>query len=253
MDRVGAAYHYRSIGLNVIPCKSKIPMVKGWRDTVIPLNMFTYPEIAISCGGSSKIEVIDIDNKSDRTDYFMRRLSEFPCVVTRTRSGGYHLCYRTDNPEGNMKLARDANGITLIETRGEGGIIIVPPTEGYMFIRGSLDEIPYLPPAVRCELMSLAKSFNVYAPRHSEPLNADEGNKEQDYDLAYRMLLAAGWVEVGSGRLRRPGKSYGSSATWGYTPAPFVFYVFSSNATPFESNRAYCPNQIVRLLSSSRG
>lgn len=243
---VNVALEYMLHGLKPIPCKDKIPMIKGWPNKYIAPVEFTFPEIAIQTEING-IEVIDIDNKSDKTKKILSALWSFGTVVSKTRSGGYHLIYRTDYPEKNQKLARTTDGLTIIETRGKNGIIITEPTPGYEVIRGSLFNIPYIPQCIRDEMFELSKSFNEYTSKPIQTYSFDE-EKEQDYEGALRLLLAHGWTLTESNRLRRPGKTRGSSATWGFTPIPFVFYVFSSNATPFEANRAYCPNQIFRLL-----
>ena len=63
--------------------------------------------------------------------------------VVQTKSGGYHVYYRCEQIEGNMKLANrpatpeeikatpHLKEVVLIETRGEGGYVIAPPTDGY--------------------------------------------------------------------------------------------------------------------------
>lgn len=47
-------------------------------------------------------------------------------------SGGLHLIYRIGDHAvpGNEKIAHDADGLVLAETRGEGGYVIVAPTPG---------------------------------------------------------------------------------------------------------------------------
>ena len=52
---------------------------------------------------------------------------------------------------------------------------------------------------------------------------------------------------MGSNTWQRPDKKEGISATFGRV-APNVFYVFSSNAYPFESGKGYTPFQILGLL-----
>src|SRR5204863_7012750 len=69
-----------------------------------------------------------------------------------TPAGGRHLLYRCDKIEGNQKLATRSDGEkrqTLIETRGEGGLIIVAPSHGtvhpsgkpYLLLRGGISSI----------------------------------------------------------------------------------------------------------------
>lgn len=70
-------------------------------------------------------------------------------------------------------------------------------------------------------------------------------------DEAYLLLLKSGWREVKKKNnfsyLRRPGKKKGVSATFGYV-AKGILYNFSSNAAPFDINRAYSPFGIYTFL-----
>ena len=61
------------------------------------------------------------------------------------------------------------------------------------------------------------------------------------------MLLSHGWTLSKSGEneyWRRPGKTSG----WSATLKDRVFYVFSSNAAPFEPNQAYSPFSVYTML-----
>lgn len=69
---------------------------------------------------------------------------------------------------------------------------------------------------------------------------------------ALALLLAAGWQEVGRKAdgliaLRRPGKTDGCSATFGYEGSQ-IFYCFTSSAAPFEANTSYLPFAVLTLL-----
>src|SRR5690606_35762561 len=63
---------------------------------------------------------------------------------------------------------------------------------------------------------------------------------------ARQALRKAGWNETQRG-WTRPDKEDGISATFGKV-AENIFYCFSSNAYPFEPNKAYSPFQVVALL-----
>ena len=64
------------------------------------------------------------------------------------------------------------------------------------------------------------------------------------------MLERHGWTHVGGSKgnehWRRPGKADGMSAT--FSPSHRTLYVFSSNAPPFEPDRAYTPFSIFTML-----
>jgi hypothetical protein len=85
----------------------------------------------------------------------------------KTPSGGLHLIYRCEET-GCVKLAKAADGKDLIETKGEGGYMIVAPTNGsvhptgrsYEQLRGGVDTIPTISPQQRRQLHELAAYFD---------------------------------------------------------------------------------------------
>ena len=86
---------------------------------------------------------------------------------------------------------------------------------------------------------------------HNPPLSVDNPHRPGD-DFNNRgdvrsVLTQFGWVRARDGEneyWRRPGKTSGTSATL----KDRVFYVFSSNAAPFEPNQAYSPFAVYTLL-----
>ena len=216
-------------------------------------------------------------------------------VIESTQSSGWHAVYRCEGEtSGNMKLAQrrrpvaeeeitvgedgreyvwlkgkkyavrvDEEGskyvlITLIETRGEGGLFLCAPTEGYEVVRGDLREVPVLTAAQRDTLLQATWDLNEYTPR---PINGpslpdtrtdaagstrpgDEFNERGDIRP---VLRDHGWtlVRPGSNQYwRRPGKDEGWSASYNGS----VFYCFTSNAPPFEMSRGYSRFAVYALL-----
>lgn len=90
----------------------------------------------------------------------------------RTPGGGLHLLYRCpDGVEGNQKLARrtvDGEVQVLFETRGEGGFVVVAPTNGachptgrpWVRAHGGWDTIATITGAERQALLEVARSFD---------------------------------------------------------------------------------------------
>ena len=239
--------------------------------------------VAVVCGGvSGNLEGLDFDNKghpdadelyeswanivAQNAPELVRRL-----VVERTQSGGYHVFYRCATIAGNQKLAQrpptpdelrdqpNLKALTLIETRGEGGYFVTSPTPGYHLIQGSPLDISTITVEEREILLAAAKALH----RHVQPrdIRGDESHTDgglrpgDDYNArgdALALLEHHGWtiwVDHGgdSYSLRRPGKRQGGSATYGVV-APKVLYVFSSNAAPFEPERAYKPFAVYAEL-----
>ena len=201
-----------------------------------------------------------------------------------TPGGAGHYAYLCQVWAGNTKLAQrqdgvDAKGkptiVTLIETRGAGGQAVVAPTppgihpehpeRGYELVRGSWEHVPIITPEERQALFDLARSFNAYV----EPSQvhrargagrpSTNGNRPGDWlnrtaDLAWwrALLERQDWTLVHQrGDLQywqRPGKEGKAwSATLGAC-GPY-FYVFSSNATPFQPEHAYSPFSASALLN----
>ena len=89
-------------------------------------------------------------------------------VLSRTQSDGRHAAYRHEGEVfGNLKLAQRKDGdriVTLIETRGEGGLFLCAPTDGYELIQGNLCDLPVLTEAERELLLQAAWALNEYTP-----------------------------------------------------------------------------------------
>jgi len=208
-------------------------------------------------------------------------------VVERSPSGGRHVVYRHEGePAGNAKLAvrrwEPADGTpiaargkevvprrvggrwiaeqTLIETRGEGGLFLCAPTPGYVLERGELASPPTLTATERQTLFQAAMQFDdrqeipAEAPSVAQEafafLGDPSGRPGDDYcgrgDFP-ALLRSHGWTLAKDGenqQWRRPGKTDGASATWNGS----VWFVFSSNAPPFEPQKGYSAFQAYALL-----
>jgi replicative DNA helicase len=232
---------------------------QGARDTDTPKKIekaFSHSEaggIAIQCGAcSGNLEVIDVDTKYDKggtllgefLDLMQEHLSEvFPRLpIVRTPSGGAHIYYRAEKPAGekaNPALSWDETGKNAtIETRTQGGYIITPPTEGYRFEQGSLDDIPHLSAEERQKLHTLARSFDLSPPkeapaerRGSVSAGVTPGTDYNERGDVLSLLRAHGWKVSDSGGVRvnltRPG---GTNATSGnYHRAKNTVFIFSGS------------------------
>jgi hypothetical protein len=233
--------------------------------------------LAVICGAvSGNREVIDLDEPELFSPWHALVEELAPgllgrLVIIQTQSGHYHIVYRCETIAGNQKLAMtweignegQLRKRTLIETRGEGGYALAPPTEGYSVLRGDLFVIPTVTPADRAILFEAAQTFNRVADdarepsgnQRSQPSAAGDGGRRPGSDFNDRgdplpILENAGWTpvhQVGDvTRLRRPGKDRGVSATWNHIPRRF--FVFSTNAHPFEPDRTYSPFAVYTLL-----
>ena len=209
-------------------------------------------------------------------------------VVEKTQHNGYHAIYRCPEISipSSVKLAvlkikvdregdhtykgkkyksREINGEHFIipdaiETRGEGSYCIVAPSPGYKVIQGDFAKLPTISAEDREFLISTAQSFTEFIEPAKVERNDQWGNKGYGAETPWgdfdergdtgSILRKHGWKESGFRRskyqhYRRPGKNRGQSAS--LIEGKF-FHCFSSNATPFEQNKAYSASAVYALL-----
>lgn len=282
-----AASAYLAAGLSVLPARldRKCPAVPRWKPYQARLPAQAEVDawfanrqdaLCIVTGTvSGDAEAIDFDAGGalfsawselvqDQAPGLFDRL-----VIERTQSDGIHVWYRCAEAVcGNLKLAQrlgpDGRPQALIETRGEGGLVLCAPSPGYRLMQGALTDLPVLTAAERDILLSAAWSLNEYVPEVVDgPKNANVAadvaagpgsptTVRPGDDFGARgdireILTAHGWTLAKSGDneyWRRPGKTAG----WSATLKDRVFYVFSSNAAPFEPNKAYSPFAVYTWL-----
>ncbi len=161
-----------------------------------------------------------------------------------TPKGGVHWLYRCAEVGGSTKLAvrpapteDDPHRVDpLIETKGEGGFLVVAPSGGpvhpsgrpYVLRSGSFAQIVVISPEERRELLELAASFDEREQAAGTPHPTRPGKGETGWVVrpgdAYKqrerpeaLLEAAGWTRLHTEGdrtyWRRPGKARGISAT----------------------------------------
>lgn len=244
-----------------------------------------HPMCIIAGASSGNLEVLDFDCGGESFPLWKELVEQsLPGLVAslpmeQSPSGGFHIVYRLDHEvPGSKTLARkeiETSGPepvvlygktyhpirrgdlyfvvpNLIETRGRGGLFVCHPTPGYVLNQGSFQSIPVLTAEHREVLIEAALSLNEVIPTPrpvslpSEPCGRPGDDFAERGDIA-ALLQKHGWTLVRGGEnehWRRPGKSLGTSATLKNR----VFYVFSTNAPPFEGNTAYGPFAIYTLL-----
>src|SRR5690606_21438662 len=128
------------------------------------------------------LEVIDVDCKNhpdgsemldrlwgDLVDYFGKAV---PLIPVQTPSGGCHIYYRCAVIEGNKKLAsveRDGKVLTVVETRGQGGYVIAPPSPGYSTPM-DLVTIREITPEQRADILDICRKYNeVFRTERTRP------------------------------------------------------------------------------------
>lgn len=286
-----AARRYLAAGLSFLPVKSdgsKRPALSTWaaHQQQLPTEAdiarwFRGPCGLALIGGavSGNLEILDLDVPGLDAEFeqFAEDNGRLELIQklakSRTPSGGVHYYYRLSaEPEGNRKLARLAGGEVKIETRGEGGYAIVPPSppechpdrKAYVLERGDLAGLPVLTQEEHRDLLRLARALNDYAEQ-AQPVSAaavasprrilQSGLKPgEDYNERgelLQLLERHGWKRDHQDgqeiHFTRPGKSRGTSATY----RTGCFYVFTSSAPPFEPDQGYSPFAVFTLLEHS--
>jgi hypothetical protein len=273
-NMIASAMSCLDAGLCVLPARldQKRPVVSSWKQ--YQKRLPTVAEITAWFGNghamciltgavSGNAEMLDFDAGGALYDRWAQIVQEQApgllerLVMERSQRGGRHVIYRCGQPVcGNMKLAQrhDANGRpeTLIETRGEGGLFLCAPSPGYELLQGTFTNLPVLTAQERDIMLSAAWSLNEHAAA-PEPILAGCSNLARPGDdFSQRgdvraVLLTHSWTLVKAGEneyWRRPGKASG----WSATLKDRVFYVFSSNAAPFEPGKAHSPFGVYTLL-----
>lgn len=271
------AESYRKAGLAALPAAKakKRPSIGGWKtwSKRLPTEMeiaawFANNQdgICIVAGAvSGNLECIDFDAHGELYPAWKEKVAPevfARLVVERTPSGGLHVLYRCEEPvEGNRKLAqgmREGKKTTLVETRGEGGLFLCAPTEGYVLLQGDYTSLPVLSGEAREALLSAAVGMNECA----DEIRPTEGTQGQDSAFLVKpgddwcargdirpVLMSHGWKYLGvkpdgNELWQRPGKSGdGNSATFNGQ----ILCVFSTNAAPFEA-KGYNKFQVYALL-----
>ncbi|HEX5119819.1 MAG TPA: phage/plasmid primase, P4 family [Pseudonocardiaceae bacterium] len=237
--------------------------IRAWFDT-------GHPGLGVVCGAvSGGLEMLEIEGRATQNDptltRFLLALAEHGLAEVRDRifhgyleqspSGGLHLYYRVaDGPAlGNVKLARRPTPdgpVPLIETRGEGGFVVVAPSHGnvhptgapWVALTGFPHSIATITADERDAVHDVARTLDELPPpeplpdpvpldkRDGRPPGADYNDRADWTDV----LTPAGWQVVsrqGSRTFwRRPGKRMGISAVTG-GPAGDYLWVWSTSTT----------------------
>lgn len=277
-------------GLSLIPVRDK-PSIsngkelpaktpyRGWKEyqakkiTVAELwhqmaEQFDTTAVAIIGGKvSGNLEIIDIDVKNwpgIDAKLFSDLLMLYPDLWHRLRihkspSGGYHILYKILEGivPGNKKLARK-EGVkeAAIETRGEGGYVLAPPSLNYSVFQDN--EIPTITWEERCSIIAICESYNevVKVIPDYKPTQAAERyysvNPFEDFNMSTEgesVLANNGWKENGRSNrfiwFTRPDKSNGVSASFNLQKR--VFYIFTSS-TEFDPEKGYMPATALAIL-----
>jgi bifunctional DNA primase/polymerase-like protein len=189
-DAARAAY---AAGISVVPPRedgSKAPIGEWKRFQTVratPEHLDEWYGSRTGLGGvpgkvSGNLEALEFDDHAVYVDFLELAQRALGPVIEKlesgyvedTPSGGVHYLYRCETIAGNTKLAtgpklHSNDKIKVkIETRGEGGFIILAPSNGkvhpsgkaYRLRAGGFSTIPTLTPDERHDLHQLARAFH---------------------------------------------------------------------------------------------
>lgn len=278
--------------------KAKSPCMPAWKpqqhkrfsEAELWEYMVQYDTTAIGvvCGEiSGRLELIDIDSKykSGIEALLLKDIEKiypelYPkLLIHATPSGGRHIIYRIEDGdvEGNLKLAaREATEdelllqrktgkkrlntqVNFLETRGEGGYFLYPPSMGYSVVQDVA--IPLITWEERCGLINLCRSYDEIvrvAPTPKPTKTQDDfynTNPFEDFNQKCDPIVlmeSQGWKFLKENNrfiwFTRPGKESGVSASWNHEKR--VFYIFTSS-TDLDSTRGYNPATLLSEFSFS--
>lgn len=282
-----AAKKMLSNGISVIPVfgkghkKAKSPSIDSWKsfqnekitedDLFKSLNKNKVPAIAAICGRvSNNLEVIDVDVKNwygIDAIYFKAIQDIYPSLwdklfIVKTLNGGFHIYIRVSSGTipGNKKLCckKDIKE-AAIETRGEGGYVLAPPSDGYTIFKDN--EIPILTWNERCSLIALAESLSESVKEavkdkiiktNSDYYNENPFDHYNGSDQGANILQSNGWELLKkSGQniyYQRPQQEEKGRIGASFHVGLRIFYFFTSS-TEFKHETGYNPSQVLSIIS----
>lgn len=285
---IKSAKYYLSKGINCLITNNVKQSLYDWKK--YQSELITLEEIekqskhknaagmAVVCGAvSGGLEVIDIDLKySTDPDFYSKFLISIGQHITdklyivQTRSGGYHFYYRCELIEGNQKLCYrykteaelkdnpSGKKVCIIETRGEAGYVVAPPSDGYSVVSEHRD-IPTISLEEREAIFSAARSLNEVVEekqpnyRHTPNIKEYGLTPFEDYNNrgdVIGLLIEHGWSIVGENNTKvhflRPGNTSAKSSG-NFDKEKNWFSVFTTNSC-FEPEKAYQPYAVFAML-----
>lgn len=264
MTPLDAAHQYATAGYRVFPLKprSKAPATRhGLNDATLDASEFalSHWDVGDDCGiglalgahpTHGYVIAVDIDDHGADGEAVWRDLCDGydwtepdDCPEQITGGGGRHLLFTAPHEIRNGELGPD------VQTRGEGGYIVVEPSihpdsgQQYGWTEGREPWTVDPTPAPEWMLAHLKPPDRVVRERVDDPNDTRPGTRWMRATSWASILEPDGWTPAGSGRevdayWTRPGKRRGVSASQGYAGSD-VLTVFTSSVPFLESFRTY--------------
>ena len=263
---VTAAEHaakYTYYGWAVAPKhpSQKRPLIQGWQHnaantpTEVAGMWAQHPSegVCVITGKQSNLLVLDIDPKDGGDDVLnslQDQHGELPATpVCQTPSGGlhYYFTYPSDGAVWGNTASKIGPGV---DTRGQGGQVVAPPSEGYEWIFTPDEEEVADAPAWLLDLLKETPATTPSSPPLSLGVTApndrpgDKYNRDHDWATT---LKNDGWAhhhtdQAGCDYWTRPGKNprEGWSATTGHDGSQNL-HVFTGSIPWLQAEEWYTP------------
>lgn len=193
---IQAAKFYRDkLGFSIIPISptTKKPLIK-WKqyqqtrptDEEMEAWWVQYPsaKLGIVTGKISNIAVVDIDTQEGYKAIEPYIPPTLPAPRVKTPSGGQHIYFRYPS----KPVRNNARLIEGCDLRAEGGYVVAPPSQGYVWLdKKALKHFPVLPDDY---LRVLSKSTEIDLQFDRELFN--KGTRDQDLFHVANCLLRGG-------------------------------------------------------------
>ena len=151
------ALAWADAGYPVFPChpETKKPLTEhGFHDATTDHQKIKawwrqYPDalIGVPCGLASGFVVLDLDTHHEPSGFeAVPDWESLSPTRVRTATGGVHLYFAA----GETPIRNSEGNLPSVDTRGEGGYVIVPPSKresgAYVWESGGMDTLRALPP-----------------------------------------------------------------------------------------------------------
>ena len=252
--------HSKGYFIHPIKHGEKRPLTSGWQTTQCAADLVKRPLMVGLGMGHKNLWALDVDSKNwpNGKNDLNRQILDFvkshfalnQYVYQYSQSGGLHFIFKIENANwsklGNAKYAKTADGNDLLESRGQGGQIVIYDESG---IWSQLDNVKAIGLAELSQLIEFSKTFDFQKPLHESHDNSRWIDKGENRWIALEYLKSFGWEVVNEESdkflVKRPNSTNPHSGTcWKETGA---IWLWSSGTTGLDEQRSYSPWDIYQM------
>ena len=252
--------HSKGYFIHPIKHGEKRPLTSGWQTTQCAADLVKRPLMVGLGMGHKNLWALDVDSKNwpNGKNDLNRQILDFvkshfalnQYVYQYSQSGGLHFIFKIENANwsklGNAKYAKTADGNDLLESRGQGGQIVIYDESG---IWSQLDNVKAIGLAELSQLIEFSKTFDFQKPLHESHDHSRWIDKGENRWIALEYLKSFGWEVVNEESdkflVKRPNSTNPHSGTcWKETGA---IWLWSSGTTGLDEQRSYSPWDIYQM------